>query len=131
MHARFEQTFDVAAGKDGNDFIGRVVTGVATVDLSADAAAEYPRGIVAHASEDSVGVVQSGVVEAYFGEAYDPATDTELLASDANGRLKAAGPLDWVCAEYFDGGAVSVAEAAAGTAIRRVIARPPTLLPAA
>lgn len=131
MNARFERTFGVATGKDGNDFIGRVVTGVATVDLSADASTEYPRGIVAHASEDSVGVVQSGVVEAYFGAAYDPDADTELLASDANGRLKAAVAGDWVCAEYYDGGEVTAPEAVAGTAVRRVIARPPTLLPAA
>lgn len=129
MIQRSTVPFAVAAGEDGNDHIGRVVTGVEAVTLATPA--DYPRGVVAYADENNVGVVRDGVVEAYFGAAYDPATDSALLTQDDNGRLIEATDGTWVIAEYYDGGAVTAPEAAAGTAVRRVIVRPPVLLPEA
>lgn len=128
MHARQELSFPVASGKDGNDFIARAVAGVDAVDLGT--AGAYCRGIVAHADVADVGVVREGVVEAEFGAAYDPASDSALLASNGTGQLIEAAAGDWIVAEYYDGGEVTADEIAAGPTLRRVIVRSPAIVPA-
>lgn len=134
-------TYKVKSGVDGNTLMGLVVKHEAAADGTVEGATvktaktvnDFPAGIVAEAEKNYVGVCSSGLVDAYFGAAYDPAADGKLLTFDGNSKLIAAVAGDMAVADYYSGGEVTAADITAGglATVRKVrVLGTPFIIPA-